>query len=310
MATEKKFPMISVVIPTHNEEGNIREIHKRLTQVLVAEDLPYEIIFVDDSTDNTTTIIEALILQDVSVRLIRLTRSFGQSNAIAAGIDFALGKAVIMMDADLQDPPELLPLFISKWKQGFSVVYASRLSQGSFLYRLLSRIFYRTQSRLSDTHIAENAGEFRLIDQRVADFIRNLPERNRYLRGQTLWPGFTSCSIEIDREKRLSGKTNYNFRKSISVAINGLISFSTRPLRVAITLSIFLVLLIFALIVSYIVMRNVAPDQFSPGWLSLLIAILGVGAMNLFILGIIGEYVGQSFEQVQGRPRYVVDYVK
>jgi len=210
----------------------------------------------------------------------------------------------------LQDPPELIPQFISKWEEGYSVIYASRLSQGNYIYRLLSRIFYKAQSKLSNTHIAENAGEFRLIDRRVADFIKDLPERNRYLRGQTLWPGYRSCSIGIDRQIRLNGDTKYNLKKSFSVAIGGLISFSTKPLRVAVTFAIFLVFIIFILIASYIVMRNISPNQFSPGWLSLLIAILGVGAMNLFILGIIGEYVGQLFEQAQGRPRYIIDYIK
>ena len=310
MSAKLQVPQISVVVPTHNEEDNVVELHRRLIQVFKSHEMTFELIFVDDSTDKTTAIVETLIHKNSNVRLIRLTRSFGQANAIAAGIDHAVGEAIVMMDADLQDPPELIPQFIAKWKEGFSVVYATRLSQGNLLYRLLSRIFYRAQSKLSTTHVAENAGEFRLIDRRVAEFIKELPERNRYLRGQTLWPGYRSCPIAIDRDSRLNGDTKYNLRKSLSVAVGGLISFSIKPLRVAVTLSIFLVILIFILILAYIIMRNVAPNQFSPGWLSLLIAILGVGAMNLFILGIIGEYVGQLFEQVQGRPRYVVDYTK
>jgi len=310
MSPNIKVPRISVVVPTHNEEHNVIELHRRLAKVFSSLEITFELIFIDDSTDKTTSIIEKIIVENSNVRLIRLTRSFGQANAIAAGIDFAAGDAIVMMDADLQDPPELIPQFISKWEEGYSVIYASRLSQGNYIYRLLSRIFYKAQSKLSNTHIAENAGEFRLIDRRVADFIKDLPERNRYLRGQTLWPGYKSCSIGIDRQKRLNGDTKYNFKKSFSVAIGGLISFSTKPLRVAVTFAIFLVFIIFILIASYIVMRNISPNQFSPGWLSLLIAILGVGAMNLFILGIIGEYVGQLFEQAQGRPRYIIDYIK
>jgi glycosyltransferase involved in cell wall biosynthesis len=310
MPTDVEFPQISIVVPTHNEEENVIELHRRLTKVFTSLEMSFELIFVDDSTDRTTSIIEGIIEEDSNVKLIRLTRSFGQANAISAGVDFANGSAIIMMDADLQDPPELIPEFVSRWKNGFAVVYASRLSQGNFLYRFLSHKFYKIQSRLSNTHVAENAGEFRLIDKRVADFIRDLPERNRYLRGQTLWPGYKSCSIFIDRQERLNGETKYNLRKSFSVAISGLIAFSTKPLRVAVTFSILLVFLIFLLIFTYIIMRNITPNSFSPGWLSLLIAILGVGALNLFILGIIGEYVGQLFEQVQGRPRYVIDYIK
>ena len=310
MPARIRVPHISIVVPTHNEEDNVVELHRRLIQVFNLLEMTFELIFVDDSTDKTTSIVETLITKNSNVRLIRLTRSFGQANAIAAGIDYAVGEAIVMMDADLQDPPELIPQFIAKWKEGFSVVYATRPSQGKLFYRLLSRIFYMAQSKLSNTHVAENAGEFRLIDRRVADFIKELPERNRYLRGQTLWPGYRSCPIPIDRDSRLNGETKYNLRKSLSVAVGGLISFSIKPLRVAITLSIFLVMLIFILILTYIIMRSVAPSQFSPGWLSLIITILGVGAMNLFILGIIGEYVGQLFEQAQSRPRYIVDYTK
>lgn len=310
MSASLQSPQISVVVPTHNEEENVIELHSRLARVFTSLQTTFELIFVDDSSDRTTDIIENLVNENLNVKLIRLTRSFGQANAISAGVDFASGSAIIMMDADLQDSPELVPQFIASWKQGYSVVYASRNSQGNFLYRFLSHMFYKIQSRLSNTHVAENAGEFRLIDKRVADFIRNLPERNRYLRGQTLWPGFKSCSISIDRQIRLNGETKYNLRKSFSVAISGLIAFSTKPLRIAVSFAIFLVFVIFVLIITYIIMRNIAPNSFSPGWLSLLIAILGVGALNLFILGIIGEYVGQLFEQVQGRPRYVIDYIK
>jgi len=310
MENSDSAPTISVVVPTHNEMKNVCELHSRIKEAFSSIGISFELIFVDDSTDETPAIISEIIEKESNVTLIRLTRSFGQATAIAAGMDFATGDAVIMMDADLQDPPELIPTFVARWKEGYSVVYASRLSQGGHAYRFLSKRFYRLQSRISNTHIAENAGEFRLIDRRIVNFIKDLPERSRYLRGQTLWPGLKSCAIEIERAERFSGSTKYNLGKSLAVAIEGLISFSIKPLRLAITLAFSLVLIIFALIIVYVVMRTMAPEKFSPGWLSLLIAILGVGALNLFILGVIGEYLGRVFEQVQGRPRYLIEYVR
>lgn len=301
---------LSIVIPTHNESENIIELHRRLFQTLSLINLDYEIIFVDDSTDDTANQISKVIQHDENVTLIKLTRSFGQATAISAGIDFSSGDAIIMMDADLQDAPELIPNFLELWKSGFLVVYAKRPSSGPIMYRLLARTFYKIQTIFSDTYIAENAGEFRLIDRRVADFLKLLPERGRYLRGQTLWPGFKSCAIEIQRNHRDAGVTKYNFFRSINVAIDGLISFSLKPLKIAIGLAIALIAMVSFIIIIWVILHFYSPGLFSPGWLSIMVAILGIGAMNLLVLGIIGEYIGKTFEQVQGRPRFIIDYIE
>jgi glycosyltransferase involved in cell wall biosynthesis len=302
--------LISIIVPTHNEQKNVVELHHRISRVFQTMPYSFELIFVDDSTDETPAVISQIVADHKNVTIIRLTRSFGQAIAISAGNDIAQGSAVVMMDADLQDPPEAIPLFVSEWEKGAKVVYATRPSSGSLAYRLLAKAFYRIQSFLSDTYIAENVGEFRLIDRQVSDFIKELPEKSRYLRGQTLWPGFKSVGVNISREERSQGQTNYNLMRSLSVAVEGLISFSLKPLRIAIALAFVLVLAILVLVGTYIVMKVFLPEKFSPGWLSLLIAILGIGAMNLFVLGIIGEYLGKIFLQVQGRPRYIIEYIR
>lgn len=302
--------LISIIVPTHNELHNVVELHDRISRVFQTIPYSFELIFVDDSTDETPAVIAKIIADYNNITIIRLTRSFGQSTAISAGNDFARGGAIIMMDADLQDPPEAIPLFVSEWEKGAKVVYATRPSSGSWAYKELARAFYRIQSFLSDTYIAENVGEFRLIDRQVSDFIKQLPEKSRYLRGQTLWPGFNSVGVNISREERSKGETNYNFMRSLSVAVEGLISFSLKPLRIAIAFAFILVIAILVLVGTYIAMKVFFPEKFSPGWLSLLIAILGIGAMNLFVLGIIGEYLGKIFSQVQGRPRYIIEYMR
>lgn len=307
MRSKKK--LISIVVPTHNEVENIAVLYRRILVTLKKMNYRFEVIFVDDSQDGTPEAIHKLIEENKNVTIVRLTRSFGQTAAISAGLEIARGCAVVMMDADLQDPPEAIPLFISEWERGASVVYAKRASSGVLIYRVLANLFYRIQRSLSQTPIPANAGEFRLIDDRVLNFVRNLPEQGKYLRGQTLWPGFASTGIEITREDRLAGKTKYNFSRSLSVAKEGLISFSVKPLKLALNLSFFVSVLIVLLALIFIVYRNLSPESFSAGWAGLFITILTMAAINLLTIGILGEYIGAIYQEVLKRPRYLIDYV-
>jgi dolichol-phosphate mannosyltransferase len=247
------LPLVSIVIPTHNERDNINALCERLFAVFQSlPDYQWEIIFVDDSSDATPDIIKAVIERDVRVKLIRLVRSFGQSATIAAGLKRAEGEAVILMDADLQDPPEVIPVFLEKWHQGNKVVYAQRPSQSaSILYKVLARSFYKILAVISDVRIPIDAGEFRLLDRAVVDFLNSLNERSRFLRGLTVWPGFPSDKVEIVRGERLSGTTNYNLAKSFTVAMDGFVSFSIAPLRIATVLGLISAAALFGGRVSY-----------------------------------------------------------
>lgn len=307
MRSKKK--LISIVIPTHNEVENITILYERIALTFKKIDYDFEVIFVDDSQDRTPEIIHELIEEKGNITIVRLTRSFGQTAAIMAGLEIARGSAVVMMDADLQDPPEAIPLFISEWESGAAVVFAKRASSGALIYRILATLFYRIQESLSQTPVPANAGEFRLIDDRVLDFIRNLPEQGKYLRGQTLWPGFASKGIEITREARKAGRTKYNFSKSWGVAKEGIISFSLKPLRLALNLSFFVSALVILLALIFVAYRILSPESFSAGWAGLFITILTMSAINLLTIGILGEYVGAIYQEVLRRPKYLIDYV-
>jgi polyisoprenyl-phosphate glycosyltransferase len=264
-----------------------------------------------NSTSNLSlsTIVQALSTNDARIKLIRLVRSFGQATAIAAGLKRARGDAVIMMDADLQDPPEVIPQLLAKWDEHNKIVYVARASQSqSYLYKVLAKAFYRTLTRISAVPIPIDAGEFRLIDRDVVDFMNALQERSRFMRGLTVWPGFKSEKIHIVRAERLSGATNYNMKKSMAVAIDGFVSFSILPLRLATLLGLTTAALSIILSCLYIVLWIFDRSLFGPGWMSLFLAIMFMGGLNLFCMGIVGEYVGRAFMELQGRPLYLIDY--
>lgn len=302
--------LISIVVPTHNEKNNVGVLSTRITKVFDA--LPkfdFELIFVDDSSDETPQTIQALAKDDPRIKLIRLVRSFGQATAIAAGLKRAQGAAVIMMDADLQDPPEVIPQLLVKWKDDNKIVYVARASQSqSYLYKVLAKVFYRTLTRISAVPIPIDAGEFRLIDRDVVNFMNALQERSRFMRGLTVWPGFKSEKIHIVRAERLSGATNYNMTKSLSVAIDGFVSFSILPLRLATLLGLTTAALSIVLSFVYLGLWIFDRTLFGPGWMSLFLAVMFMGGLNLFCMGIVGEYVGRAFMELQGRPLYLVDY--
>lgn len=303
---------ISIVVPTHNEEANVPVLYTRLKAVFdQIQPKDYEIIFVDDSTDSTPVVIKQIIEQDANVNLVKLTRKFGQTVAIAAGLERATGDIILMMDADLQDPPECIPDFIAKWKEGYDVVCARRESSRiSFVYYLFSKIFYNLQERVSTLKIPQNVGEFRLIDKKVLKILVSFREKTRFMRGLTLWPGFKYTEIDIQRSERTAGKTNYNFKRSFLVALDGLVSFSITPLRYSLVLGVIMFVLSIIGVLYVVIPRVLSQDGFvwPSGWTLLTLALLVFSGLQFFLLGIIGEYVGRTYIEVIDRPLYVVEY--
>ena len=259
--------LISVIIPTHNEFENIKPLYLKLKTIFEQlNKYTFEVIFCDDSSDKTCEEIKKIIKSDNRINLITLTRSFGQCNAIAAGIEYSNGDALIFIDADLQDPPKTIIELLRQWELGFYVVVVKRKSEiKSHFYYIFSRIFYYIQNKISDIDIPKNAGEFRLIDKKVAKFISELPESSRYIRGLTIWPGYRWKTIEIQRNERKYGKTNYNFYRSFENALEGFFSFSSVPLRISLVIGFIMSFLSFCLIV-YALLLKFFTDDWVSGW--------------------------------------------
>ncbi|MBV8550486.1 MAG: glycosyltransferase family 2 protein [Acidobacteriaceae bacterium] len=302
--------LISIVVPTHNEALNVEPLYLRIAEVFEGMlDCDFELIFADDSTDDTPERVAALNTYDARVKLVRLSRRFGQAIAITAGIDRARGDAVVLMDADLQDPPESIPALIDRWREGNEIVYVQRASGSTYaLYRVFAFIFYRLLRKFASVEIPVDAGEFRLLDRKVVGYLQKLTEHTRYLRGLTLLPGFRQAGIQISRAERVQGATNYNFTRSLLVAIDGIFSFSILPLRIATFLGFAMTLVSMALGGAYMVWRLLDPAIFGPGWPSIFISMFFLGGLQLIVLGILGEYVARIFTEVQNRPVYWVDY--
>jgi len=303
--TEVKY---SVVIPAYNEEEVIEESWRRLKKVMDSTGEPYELIFVNDgSRDGTADKLRRLVSVDGNVKMISFSRNFGHQTAITAGMDAASGQAVIVIDADLQDPPEVMLGMIEKWKAGYQVVYGKRLKRKgeTFFKKFTAKVFYRTLNALTDVEIPVDTGDFRLIDRKVLDVLKSMPERNRYVRGLISWIGFRQTAEEYVREERFAGETKYPLRKMLKLAADGLTSFSYKPLRLATflgsTVSMFSVLYFL-----YIIIRNiVAEPNLSPLYTVGGIIIL-LNGVTLLMLGIIGEYISRICDEAKGRPQYVI----
>jgi dolichol-phosphate mannosyltransferase len=302
--------LISIIVPTHNEVLNIERFYERLAGVFAKlPEYDFELIFSDDSTDDTPKSIALLHQRDPRVKLIRLSRRFDQSTAIAAAIDRCSGAAAILMDADLQDPPEVLPEMLSLWRAGNEIVYAQRDSASDYaMYKFYSRIYYRVLRKLASVEIPIGAGEFRVLDRKVIEFLRSLTEHSRYLRGLTVWPGLRQASIRFDRPPRTAGKTNYNFRKSLLNAVEGVVSFSVVPLRWVMIAGVFTAAMSGLAGVAFTIIKLSDWIDFSVGWTSLIVSLFFLSGVQLIVLGIVGEYVGRIFVEVQNRPLYWVDF--
>ena len=299
---------ISVVVPLYNEAPNIDQLFKRLLSVLDQLNLTYEIICVDDgSRDNTLKNLIDYHQRYPKIKVIGLSRNFGKEIALTAGLDYAQGKAVIPIDGDLQDPPELIEELIAKWHEGYDVVYAKRRSrQGeSWLKRFTADMFYRVISKMSRVPIPRNTGDFRLLDRRVVMAVKKIPERTRFMKGLFAWVGYKEAAIFYDRPPRYQGQTKWNYWKLWNFAIDGITSFSMVPLKVWSYVGVLLSLFAF-FYGSFLIIWTLVSGVDVPGYPSLMVTVLFLGGIQLISLGVIGEYLGRVYEEVKERPLYLV----
>jgi glycosyltransferase involved in cell wall biosynthesis len=298
---------LSVVIPVYNEEENLALLYGRLVDVLAACEPDYEIIFVDDgSSDRSPEQLTAIAAQDRRVKVVELARNFGHQVAISAGLDHSRGRGVIVMDADLQDPPEVLPQFIARWREGHDVVYAIRQERKEgWLIRTAYTGFYRMLQRVANIKIPLDSGDFCLMDRRVVDLLVNMPERNRFMRGIRSWVGLDQVGLPYARQARHGGKTKYGFIRLLYLALDGLFSFSFIPLRI-ITLLGFGVSLLSIVVAALYAIQKLTVGLSPPGFATLIVSILFLSGVQLITIGVIGEYIGRIFEEVKRRPLYVV----
>lgn len=303
--------LISVVVPCYNEEPVIRETHKRLVEVLLQlEPDRFEILYVNDgSRDRTLELLEELQALDARVRVLSFSRNFGHQIAVSAGLDHARGEAVVLIDADLQDPPAVILEMVERWRDGYHVVYGMRTDRpGETRFKLwTAKLFYRLLNRLSDVDIPLDVGDFRLMDRRVVDVMRAMPERDRYLRGMVSWVGFRQVAVMYRREPRFAGESKYPLFKMLKFATDGIISFSNVPLRLAVWAGIGAIFLAFGGIIYALIVRlYFSETHWVRGWTSTFVAILFLGGVQLIFLGFIGEYIGRIYGEVKRRPLYIL----
>ena len=298
----------SIIIPTLNEEQIVTDSYTKLKSVMDLIGTEYELIFVDDgSTDTTKDIIKSICQKDSHVKLISFSRNFGHQVAITAGLDYANGNAIVMIDADLQDPPEVIIEMIKKWKEGYEVVYGKRSKRkGETIFKKVSaHLFYRLLKYLTKYDIPVDVGDFRLIDRKVCNAMKSLYEKGRYMRGLTSWVGFKQTFVLYVREERISGKTKYPLRKMIHFALDAITSFSYRPLRLAIYLGFIFSGLSF-LYFLFVIYEKLFTSNTILGWTSLVAINSFMNGLVLIILGIIGEYIGRIYEETKNRPLYII----
>lgn len=301
--------LLSVVIPCYNEAEVIRETVKRLQSFSdQLQSLNVEFIFVDDgSRDATRSVLRELQASDRRIYIVGLSRNFGHQIAVTAGIDAARGDAVVLIDADLQDPPEVVIEMVAKWHEGYDVVYGTRVDRpGESAFKLATaRLFYRILNKLSDVKIPLDTGDFRLMDRKVADVLRAMPERDRFVRGMVSWVGFRQTALPYQRAERFAGESKYPLRKMLRFATDGILSFSTKPLQLSIGLGMFSSFLAVTGIF-YALGLRIFTNVWVPGWTAMMIAVLFMGGVQLVCIGIIGEYIGRIYHESKQRPLYVV----
>lgn len=298
---------ISVVIPVYNEEGNLRALHERLSMVLSSLTADFEMVFVNDgSTDSSIEIIRELT-KDKKVKYLDFSKNFGHQIAAFAGLEHAEGNAVVIIDADLQDPPELILELYQKMQEGYDVVYAKRQVRDGETWhkKLTAKWFYRLINNLSEVEIPLDTGDFRIMSSRIKNIIISLPERNKFLRGQIAWTGFNQTYVLYNRAERMQGKSNYTYSKMFRFAFDGITSFSNFPLRLATYLGFIVSLVAFVVIVYTLYQKYFGIDTV-PGWSSTMVSILFLGGVQLICLGIIGEYLGRIMDNVKQRPLYLI----
>lgn len=300
---------LSIIIPIYNEEKNISVVYNRLIQVVEHLAIPYELIFINDgSMDNSLEFIKDLTNQNKNVKFIDLSRNFGHQVAVSAGLDISKGEATVIIDADLQDPPELIIDLYNKMKEGYNVVYARRkIRKGeSFMKKITAKVFYRIMDKITSIPIPRDTGDFRIIDRKIINTLKRMPEQQKYLRGQIAWVGFKQTFVEYDRDVRYAGKTGYTYSKMLQFAFDGITSFSNFPLKFAsitgfVVSGISFILILFALYEKLVLHNTVR------GWTSLMLVVLFIGGIQLLSIGIIGEYIGRISANIRNRPLYIIN---
>ena len=306
----KKGFLLSIIIPVYNEEKNISPLLRRLLPIV--KRYSYEILLINDGSTDSSTKEILKHTKNTSVKYVEFNRNFGHQMALSCGYFMAKGDAVISMDADLQDPPKVIVEMIKKWQEGSLIVYAQRAERGvdSIIKRWSAQQFYNFINKLSDTQIPRDVGDFRLLDRQVVDYLNELPEHSRFYRGLVAWGGFPSSYIGFKRNVRFSGKTHYTFSKMVNFALDGITSFSTKPLQMATLIGFWSAIIGFLGIVYALIGRfahpSFFPQEWVTGWTGLFVAIMFLGGIQLITIGIIGEYIGKIYTQLQQRPRYVI----
>lgn len=298
----------SIVVPVYNEELVAKESYKRLKQVMDSTQEEYELIFVNDgSRDKTEEIISEICKQDKNVRLINFSRNFGHQTAITAGMDYSSGQAVVVIDADLQDPPEVILEMIAKWKEGYDVVYGQRLKRKgeTFFKKVTAKMFYRLLAAMTSVDIPVDTGDFRLIDRKVCDVMSSLTEKNRYVRGLVSWVGFRQTAVTYVRDERFAGETKYPLKKMLKFAMDGITTFSYKPLKISTYIGFLVSALSFVYLIVVLCLR-LFTDTTVTGWASTLAVSLMFNGVILMMLGIIGEYIGRIYDETKNRPLYIV----
>ena len=303
-------PRISIVIPAYDESVGLHELHRRLTRVVDGMCVSAEFVYVNDgSGDDTLQVIRAIRSHDPRVSLVDLSRNFGKEIAMTAGLDHAKGEAVILIDADLQDPPELIPELVLRWREGYDVVYATRDNRKgeSWLKKQSARLFYRAMERVSTTAVPRDTGDYRLLSRRAVDALTQLRERHRFMKGLFTWIGYRQTSVRYVRDPRFAGHTKWTYWRLWNFALEGFTSFTAAPLKLSTYIGVVAALVSFAYGL-FIISRTLLYGREVPGYASLIVVVLFLGGMQLMALGILGEYVGRTFNEVKQRPLYFVQH--
>jgi len=308
-SADSSLPLLSVVVPVYNEQEVIEALHSRLLQVL-APDIPsFEVVFVNDgSKDLSPQMLDQISRSDARFKSIHFSRNFGHQAAVTAGLHAVSGQVVVVIDADLQDPPELIHQMIAKWDEGFDVVYAQKKRrQGIGPFKRFSYyLYYRMLGSLTDVEVPPDTGDFCLMDRRIVDLLNAMPERNRYVRGLRAWLGFRQTAIMFERPARFAGETKYSFKRLVGLAVDGILSLSKAPLRLAMYMGFAASVVSFFLLLAFVIERVFGSSQLARGWASTIVVILFLGGIQLICLGVIGEFIGRIYDEVKQRPLYIV----
>jgi dolichol-phosphate mannosyltransferase len=302
-------PIFSIVGPVYNEEALLEEFCRRMVEVLEALGDPFEVVLVNDgSRDRSPEILRRLHAQDPRVKVINFSRNFGMQAALTAGLDYAAGQAIIVMDTDLQDPPEVVPQLIERWRAGYQLVYAQRADRAgeSWFKKFTASAFYRLITRITNVEIPVDTGEFRLMDRKVVDALKSMREYNRFMRGMSVWVGYKQTGITYERDARKAGETKFTLKKMVRLALDGITTFSYLPLQLATYFGFFVALISLLALVAVVILRLSGNQDAFYGQASTLGSVLFLGGVQLIFLGIIGEYLGRIYDEVKRRPLYIV----